>query len=278
MGARIEYNCGMFLHTGDNPTRTLAIPQASHSWLAWQLAEHWGNRHFSRPLPRAEVLAAVMLHDSGWTEFDTAPGTDGDGRPRTFDRMEVETHLDIWRRSVDQTALHSRYAALLVASHFSEMAATKTADYLQRGDTSSARLAESFRAEMNRREDSWVEILSPDARYQGCLRGTRRKSNADILTLADRVSVFLCASLASEFEVVAPTADGEFRPVKFTAIDPAHWRVDPWPMEGDRLRLQCEGRILPATRFESAGAFHEVLLRAPVERLNFTLLRASALG
>ena len=268
----------MFLHTGDDPTRTLAIPQASHSWLAWQLAEHWGNRHFSRPLPRAEVLAAVMLHDSGWTEFDAAPGIDRDGRPRTFDRMEVETHLDIWRRSVDRTALHCRYAALLVASHFSEMAEAKTADYLERGDTTSARLVESFRAEMDRRKASWVEILSPDARYQGCLQGTRRQSNADILTLADRVSVFLCASLASEFDVAAPAADGEFRPVKFTAMDQTRWRVDPWPMEGDRVRLQCEGRLLPVTRFDSAKDFHEVLLRAPLERLNFTLLRASALG
>jgi len=268
----------MFLHPGDDPTRTLAIPQASHSWLAWQLAEHWGNRRFSRPSPRAEVLAAVMLHDSGWTEFDTAPGIDEDGRPRTFDRMEVETHLDIWRRSVDRTALHSRYAALLVASHFAEMAELKTADYLQRGDTSSARLAESFRAEMNRRENSWVEILSRDARYQGCMRGTRRQSNADILTLADRASVFLCAALAAEFEVAAPAADGESGAVRFTAVDPTHWRVDPWPMEGDRVRLQCEGRLLPVTRFDSAAAFHEVLRRAPVERLNFTLLRASALG
>lgn len=268
----------MFLHTSDDPTRTLAIPQASHSWLAWQLAEHWGNRHFSRPSPRAEVLAAVMLHDSGWTEFDMAPGIDEDGCPRTFDRMEVGAHLDIWRRCVDRTALHSRYAALLVASHFAEMAEIKTNDSLQREDTSSARLAESFRAEMTRREESWVEILSPDARYQGCLRGTRRQSNADILVLADRVSVFLCAALASEFEVAAPTAEGENEPVRFTAVDQTHWRVDPWPMEGDRVRLQCEGRLLPVTRFDSARAFHEVLQRAPVERLNFTILRASALG
>jgi hypothetical protein len=219
-----------------------------------------------------------MLHDSGWTEFDEAPGIDRDGRPRTFDRMEVERHLEIWRRSVDRTALHCRYAALLVASHFAEMAEVKTADYLDRGDTSSARLAESFRAEMDRRETSWVEILTPDARYQGCLRGTRRQANADILTLADRVSVYLCAALASEFEISAPTADGGFRPVKFTAMDQTHWRVEPWPMEGDRVRLQVEGRLLPVTRFDTANGLHEVLVRAPVERLSFTLLRASAIG
>lgn len=268
----------MFLHSGSDPDRTLAIPQASHAWLAWQLAEHWGNRRFNRPLPRAEVLAAVMLHDSGWTEFDVDPGIDQEDRPRTFDRMPVEAHLEIWRRSVDRTALHSRYAALLVAKHFADMAEVKTTDFLERGDTGSARLAESFRAEMNRRQVSWEETLTSDARYQGCLNGPRRQSNADILTLSDRVSVFLCASLASEFEVVAPTASGDFVSVRFTAMDRRNWRVDPWPMEGDRVRLQCEGRLLSTTKFNSADEFHSVLSRAPVERMNFNLMRSSAVG
>jgi hypothetical protein len=219
----------MFLHDTGDPARTLAISQASHAWLGWQLAEHWGNRRFSRPLPRAEVLAAVMLHDCGWTEFDVSPGIDADGRPRTF-------------------------------------------------DTGSARLAESFRAEMDRRHDSWVEALSTDARYQDVLTGPRRQANADILTLADRVSVYLCAGLARQFEVAAPTAEGGFEPVRLTAVDRTHWRVEPWPMEGDRVRLQCEGRLLSTTRYESADAVRDALERAPVERLSFTLLRTSAVG
>lgn len=268
----------MFLHDTGDPERTIAIPQASHTWLAWQLAEHWGNRRFSRPRPRAEVLAAVMLHDSGWSDFDRAPGIDRQGRPRTFDRMDVETHLGIWRSSVDRTSLSSRYAALLVAHHFSEMAAVKSADHLERGDTESARLAESFRAEMERRQASWTEALAEDGRYRDFLEGPRRRSNAEILTLADRVSVFFCASLATAFEVAAPTADGAVEKVALTAIDRTNWRVDPWPMKGDRVRLQCEGRLLPTRHFDSAEEFHGVLERAPVERICFTLMRSSAVG
>ena len=268
----------MFLHDTGDPARTIAIPQASHAWLAWQLAEHWGNRRFNRPLPRAEVLAAVMLHDCGWSEFDRAPGIDGQGRPRTFNRMQVEDHLDIWRASVARTAQHSRYAALLVAHHFAEMARLKTNDLLDRGDTTTARLAESFRAEMDRCQASWTEAMMGDARYQDCLAGPRRSSNAAILSLVDRVSVYLCASLANGFEVVAPAADGSTEIVELTAVDRSHWRVEPWPMEGDRVRLQCEGRLLPSRRFASAEELHDVLERAPVERLTFTLLRASAIG
>ena len=272
------YNTRMFLHDTGDPARTIAIPQASHAWLAWQLADHWGNRRFTRALPRAEVLAAVMLHDSGWTEFDASPGIDPDGRPRTFDRMDADSHLDIWRKSVDRTALNSRYAALLVAKHFADMAEVKTTDLLERGNTSSARLAESFRAEMERRQASWMESLAVDSRYLDCLEGPRRQSNADILTLSDRISVYLCASLSIQFEIMAPTVESEFEAVSLTALDRTHWRVDPWPMEGDRVRLQCEGRLLPRTNFDSSEEFHHALHRAPVERVNFTLLRSSAIG
>lgn len=268
----------MFLYSGGDPKRTLAISQVSHAWLAWQLAEHWGNRRFSRPLPRAEVLAAVMLHDSGWTEFDVAPGIDSKGRPRTFDRMPVETHLEIWRRCVDRTAQHSRYAALLVATHFADMAEAKSVDLPGRGDRESAGLVESFRAEIDRRKLGWEDSLASDARYQDCLRGPRRQSNADILTLVDRISVFLCGSLASDFEVAAPTSSGDVESVKLTAMDRTRWRVNPWPLEGDRVRLQCEGRRLVTTCFDSADEFQEVLQRAPVERMTFTLMRSSAVG
>jgi hypothetical protein len=268
----------MFLHRPDESKRALAVPQASHAWLAWQLAEHWGNRHFNRPRPRAEVLAAVMLHDAGWTDFDAAPGIDKNGRPRTFDRMPIEIHLDIWRRSVSRAAQHSRYAALLVANHFADMAEVKTADLLARGDTGGARLAESFRAEMGRQQASWTEALATDARYRESIDGWRLQSNADILTLADKVSVYLCGSLASDFEVVAPTDKGEWRTVKIAAVDRNRWRVDPWPMEGNTVRLQCEGRVLAGVTYDSDEEFHTALRRSPVERLNFTFVRASAIG
>ena len=49
----------MFLYPVDDSGTTLAIPQVSHAWLAWQAAAHWGNRAIARPAPRPEVLAAV---------------------------------------------------------------------------------------------------------------------------------------------------------------------------------------------------------------------------
>ena len=93
----------MFVYHENDPSGSYLIPQTSHAWLAWQVASHWGNRGFARPSPRAETLAAVLLHDGGWSETDDSPGLDSDGRPRSFDRMPPAEHLAIWRASIAAT-------------------------------------------------------------------------------------------------------------------------------------------------------------------------------
>ncbi|MFV2073220.1 MAG: DUF3891 family protein [Thermoanaerobaculales bacterium] len=268
----------MFIHRDGNSAGSYLIPQVSHAWLAWQVAQHWGNRSFARPAPLAETLASVLLHDCGWSEFDAAPSLDSAGKPRSFDRLLVEEHLEIWRTSVMRCAQYSRYSALLVAAHFAAMAERKTADLLEREDTAGARLAQSFGAEMERLEESWKERLGVDARYEPYLDGAGREANALLLDACDRISVFLCASLPSPFEVRALNSDGEVEVVRFEAVDESTWRLSPWPLEGDRLRIQCEGRRLASTSFSSREEFHKTLARAPVNRLVFTLLRSSAVG
>jgi hypothetical protein len=266
----------MFLHREHDPSGPLLIPQTSHAWLAWQLAEHWGNRRFVRPAPRSEVLAAIFLHDSGWTEFDASPGIDDDGRPLTFDRMPVSEHLEIWRRCVGRAASYNRYAGLLVATHFGSLVERKTADLLERNDTAGARAAQSFRAEMERLQASWRESLTLDARYQPYLEGTAWEANAVLLEACDRVSVWLCASLDPPIQAAAQSPAGELEQIRFEAVDDDGWRVHPWPLEGDRLRLHCEGRRLAEARFRSPEDLRSALVRAPTERLTFTLLRPSA--
>lgn len=266
----------MFLYDEGDASGTLAIPQASHAWLAWQVAEHWGNRRFARPAPRAEVLAAILLHDAGWTEFDVDPGVDGDGRPVTFDRMPVAAHVDIWRSSVHRAASLSRYAALLVAHHFAALVEGKTADLLDRGDTAGGRAAEAFRAELERLQDGWREALRQDARYQPFLDGEGWLVNSGVLEACDRVSVYLCASLGSPFTVTGLAPDGKREPICFERADGRRWRVRPWPLEGDRLRVQVEGRRLARKRFGSAEELRQALAHAPVERLSFELVRPAA--
>jgi hypothetical protein len=266
----------MFLHVQDGSSGPVAISQASHAWLAWQVAQHWGNRRFVRPAPRSEVLAAILLHDVGWTEFDMDPGVDTDGHPISFDRMPVGEHLDIWRESVARAGMFSSYAGLLVATHFASLVERKTSYHLKNEDTTGGRASEAFRAEIERLQASWRESLRLDARYQPYLEGDAWEANAALLEACDRISVYLCGALGSPFEVIAKTPSGSSETVVFQRIEDSSWRVRPWPLEGDRLRLQVEGRRLTAARFSSGEDLRKALSRAPIRRLSFTLVRPSA--
>lgn len=268
----------MFLYRESPDAAPILIPQVSHSWLAWQLADHWGNRKFRRPSPRAEVLAAVLLHDSGWTAFDRAPGVDAKGNPTTFDRMPPVAHLEIWRDCIEHTANHSRYSALLVATHFAGLAQFKTADMLDRGDTESARRSQSFEATAKRQIRVWREGLEADPRYEAVLEGPGWKTNSAILSACDRVAVHVCGSMASPFEASAVTSDDEEATVRFHSNGPRRFKVKPWPFAGHRVRLQCEGRRLTKAVFSDSDELTAALEHAPVERLKFTLERCSVSG
>ena len=266
----------MFLHRSSDPATVLAISQASHAWLAWQLAQHWGNRRVARPALRAEVLAAVLLHDGGWTEFDGDPGVDRDGRPLTFDRMPLADHLDIWRTSVKRAAMFSRYTGLLVANRFADLVELKSSSLLEKGDTMGGRSAEAFRAEMGRLLASWRESLRLDARYGSYLEGEPWVVNAGLLEACDKLSVCLCAALGSPFSITGRSPAGGPLRIQVSRIEDGRWQMQPWPLEGDRLKIQVEGSRLGMTRFSNGEELRQALARAPAERLTFTLHRPSA--
>jgi hypothetical protein len=266
----------MFLYREHDPTGPLAIPQSSHSWLAWQIGSHWGNRRFPRPVPKAEVESAILLHDVGWTEFGIAPSIDDLGRPLTFDRMPVNLHLEIWRRSVTRVAMHNRYAGLLVASHFAELADRKTTDLLKKRDPADARPVQAFRAEMERLQAGWIEALKVDTRYEIALSGPGRETNQRVLAVCDQISVVLCADLPLPFVVRAIGREGVHEELTVSEVGDRKFRISPWPLEGDRLKIHVEGRRLRTNLFESQSVFETAYRSAPSRRLAFTLQRPSA--
>ncbi len=83
---------------------TLLISQVDHAQLAGDLAAAWGNDRVPG-LPLAELLVpAVRDHDLGWREWETAPTTTADGRPRGFLEMPAGEAAEIWTRSIDACA------------------------------------------------------------------------------------------------------------------------------------------------------------------------------
>ncbi len=129
----------MFIYREGDPSGTYLIPQTSHAWLAWQVAEHWGNRNFARPAPRAETLAAVLLHDSGWTESDGAPLLDeGGGRGH----LTACRCRSIWRSGGRASPGPSSTAAIRASSSRLILPAWRTAS----SRTSSSEMTTTARA------------------------------------------------------------------------------------------------------------------------------------
>lgn len=269
---------GMFIFGENDPAGPIAIPQSSHSWLAWQIADHWGNRRFPRPAPRAEVLAAVLLHDSGWTGFDHRPQLDAQGRPRTFDRMEVVPHLAIWTDSVARAAQVARYAGLLVADHFHFLAGLKEADAAQRGDAEATDQVRDFRQAMGDRSTTWRRELANDPRYEGRLDGPGLEVNRSVLAACDMIAVHLCAHLEGRFTTRVIGAASEGEEIAVTRPSETVLRLQPWPLAGDRLTIHCEGRRLPKSLFTSPAELAAALDNGPRVRLGFTLARPSAVA
>jgi hypothetical protein len=266
----------MFLHRERDTAGPFAISQASHAWMAWQIASHWGNRRFPRPAPLAEVLAAVLLHDGGWVDADAEPTTDSRGRPRTFDTMPVSQQLEIWKRSVVSTAQSSRYSGLLVAAHFRGLALRKSEHLLEGDRTIDARSVNRFAAEMERLEDSWQEQLAADPRYEHSLRGPGRQVNARILAACDRLSVTLCADMDLPIRIPVIGRDNAEIEVAVSAVGERAFRLEPWPLVGDSLSVHCEGRRLRKRSFRNAPDVQAAMASAPMERFTFTLQRPSA--
>ncbi|MCG6963503.1 MAG: DUF3891 family protein [Acidobacteria bacterium] len=268
----------MFTFNETDPAGPIAIPQSSHSWLAWQIADHWGNRRFPRPAPRAEVLAAVLLHDTGWTSFDRRPRLDEEGRPRTFDRMEVGPHLDIWSDSVARAAQVARYAGILVADHFHSLAGLKEADATGRGDEAATEQVHAFRSAMSEQSATWRQELAGDPRFQGRLDGPGLEVNRRILAACDMIAVHLCAGLEGRFAAHVLGADGKVEEIVATRPSATVVRLQPWPLVGDRLSIHCEGLRLPKSRFGDAAELADALDKAPRAGLRFTLARPSTVG
>jgi hypothetical protein len=254
------------------------IPQTAHALAAWQIAARWGNRRFARPSPRAEVLAAVLLHDGGWTDFDAAPTLDGSGRARTFDRMQPAEHLAIWRACVARAALSSRYSALLIAAHVAALAEGKARDLARSGDHQDELEVRQFLAENAHLQERWRESLAADRRFAPALEGAGWEVNRRLLTAADAISVHLCGALPAPFTTIASDRTRQPVEISFERLERRLLCARPWPFEGDRVRVHCQGWQMERLDYESPAALAAALEQAPLVRLDFSIARPSALA
>ncbi|HUK13348.1 MAG TPA: DUF3891 family protein [Thermoanaerobaculaceae bacterium] len=239
----------------------VAIPQSAHAFLAYQVADHWGNRTTPRPSPRAEVLAGVMLHDIGWDGREDPPRLGPSGLPIAFDTLPEAEREALWTAAVERAALRGRYVAYLVSHHVSMLATLHARqghpEFLSREEARRARL----RAE-----------LAADTRYAAAFRGRNDEVNRAVVRLADEIGVQLSRGGGGRLALHAlPQREGAVTGW-LEAVGARVYRLRPWPLIGRRLDLHAEGRLLAGARFADETELRAAWAAAPQVRLSWTLL------
>ena len=233
----------------------LCVGQASHAWMSGQLARAWGNDAFARPEPYEAVCLGAEQHDVGMAEWDLAPTLERDtGRPTSFLKMPVATHLALWRAAPAKVLAQSPYAALLVSMHGAAL-------YRRRDDGDGP--VRAYLDEQRALQDDLLAALGEDP--------GRAARNQRLLWALDFLSLALLLEGWRPGPVPAPTRPGE--PGAELALHGGGARtatVDPWPFAGDRLEVRCQARRL-TERYADEPSLHAGLRAARWEPLVFAL-------
>jgi hypothetical protein len=238
----------------------LAVGQASHAWLAGQLARAWGNERFAPPAPYEEVCLAAVQHDIGWIDWDLRPQRHPDtGLPRQFYELERRDHVALWTAAPQRVLSQSRYAALLVSLHGTGLyerfpprtddpdVARAVADYLDGQRALQARLA--------------AELGATPAEL---------RRNQALLAAWDDLSLALCMDRVPRAVPGVPAAGGDDVTLTLTGLGGGRHELDPWPFAAGEVVVRAEGRRLVG-RFADAAQLHAALERGPRVALRLVL-------
>ena len=249
----------MILHPFGNGW--IAIRQSAHALLSFQIADHWGNRATPRPAPRAEVLAAVLLHDAGWDGREEKPRLAPSGAPVAFDSLPEGEHKEVWTACVERAATRGAYVAYLVSHHVAHLARTY-----------SSSSAPEFLAGEEARQAALAAVLAKQPRYAELFRGDGDRRNRAILRLADALAVLLSVGTQERATLPGlPQRNGEVD-LQVTHLGERTYRLRPWPLAGRRLTVHAEGVWLPQRIFADEGELRDAWRRAEPRLLFWTLL------
>jgi hypothetical protein len=247
----------------------LAIGQASHAWLAGQLARAWGNEQFGPVQPWEEVCLAAEQHDVGMAVWDLEPSYDeSTGLPHSFLDMPLPVHLDLWTAGPRRLISQSAYAALLASMHGWRLYARRD---LNRLPAQEAQAIREFLSEHERFQSRLLALLGGDPDGAAAVDPDALKRNSLLIWTWDYISLALCLNWSPATATAAPARDGPVD-LEIERGQPGRWTIDPWPFQAQAVRVRCEGRRLPE-RFKDESAMRRGLAQAPLELIELVIER-----
>lgn len=271
----------MFIQSPDYKHRQddsrFVIKNVEHAVLAGQLAENFGNRVFTPPIPFDEILYLVVHHDHGWWSMDNDPSINpADGLPYHLVKTPFEDIIKTSKASPDYNEQHSAFCGLLSSMHSYGL-------YNGRYGLSDAI---SLDVVLPGLQDSVNSMLEGEL-----LRQQRLKTELKGSPLGDDETVFNAYKLLQFFDACAiyfnmhpagergetsfnnvPRSAGDDVTIHVREIEPGRYAFDPYPFRQEGLQVYCEGRYLrPESDIQSGTA---LMQSADMERQTMTLMAA----
>jgi Protein of unknown function (DUF3891) len=248
----------------------IVISQPAHAWVSGQLARCWGNKNFGDVVPVEEVCLAAEQHDIGFLPWEQAPTLNqATGLPHTFLDLPTELHLHLWSTGIQQMTKFGRYPALLLSMHFSALC--------QRHPNfdcpAEAQMQQNFLDDQSGFQSAILSSLRNDFYYSVFSTEEVIRRNRQLISLWDWMSLLLCMGVREKrlLEDI-PAAEGQTQLTLATARpESKQVQVVPWPFQGDRVRIVCEGRRLLKT-FQNENVMREALKAASPVTINIELI------
>ena len=254
------------------------VRQADHAAVSAHLATQWRRpTAFTNELWQG-LIDATQHHDDGWIDEDARPEIDPNGVPRHFLNMPLQTHLEIWRRSIGMALDRSPLVGLLVARQARWLYTPREPS---KGDQDRA----------NKQRSEYEQRLLQDFLHETDREVTRIESDlsaqhtSELLDLArgllsflDALSLMMLGAIPMRhWPEILTMGDSTNEVSVRTAVSSEHGQdyrtisVDPWPFAPDRVRSQVSASYVGAASFESAEELREELANAPAHRIFWEL-------
>lgn len=200
------------------------VTQGDHAHLASELLGLCRFPELLESSHREKILRAVLEHDNGWREVDSAPPLDAEsGRPYSFRTLPDETRRHLWTRGCQRYRNTDPLVAVLIVEHALQLHGR----WLDAPDWSDWwKELDELRAELLEELDLTVENLAKSYRW---------------LQFADGCSLALCEERIDPFSV----ADTRVRVSSNTLV------LDPFPLAGT-TSFKLRYRRIPDRQYQNA--------------------------
>jgi hypothetical protein len=256
----------------------LVIQQNDHSKQVGDFAQRWGNEAQPPPSPRADVLDAAAVHDSGWDQIDDHPILNQQtGWPLEFRGLSPHYQTPMYRLSIERAQALSPYAGLLVSLHLSGLYNDRfgTAPLPKEWDDSERVVAQAFLAEQEHvRAELAPRAIGRDIHPDLTLE-TDLWRNYRLLQIWDRLSILYAFRLAAGGELAPlPLPDGSDGALCCTPTGELAMALDPYPFDESPCVFPLPARLLPDRPHATIESYLDAINRTPVTILECRASRA----